>query len=794
MKSLLLVLFFFPSSLFAQEVTAPVLAPAAFPVGASSIASNGRTFLTFFAMNGQTFASFSGVDGRPLNARPALVPGAPVVPLVWTGSEYAGIVINNGAVHFYRFAEDGRLLASTILPTSMIHGKLASNGHNLLLVGMDAVTRGCVGHVLTPTGAIVRDTGQIGLYQVTSYEITANDDGNFILATATNFSGMRVYRITPAASVDEIYVDPAAPQRVISIAARRESMVVSWTTDSNQNFLDVIAGGALARRESALAFVIRTASGYAVETSLAEVGGVQLETLDAAGNPTGSGVTIPVATLGSIAAAGDLVEILGGTTVTWVRLYATPRVPFSAVIAMFPKRQIRPAAASDGTGFLAAFHESTATSDVVTAARFARGAAPIDGAGFKTGNAGARTAPAVAFGGDRYLVISDDGTDLSGTFVDTAGNADTPFLIRKNATMPALVWNDSDFFAVWVEKQRIWGATISPAGVVGTPQQISPDPPPLPNSDQLYHDPDLTWDGNRYVVAWLLSLAPPAGTNCVMGCESIVTALLVEHVEADGTPVETTALPPYNTPQLGITGAHVASSGPGNALLVIDHGYRIDTAIVRNSAVEFPHVFFEWLVTPFPSVASDVIADSGAYVIAWRFVDASRSFISTARIPSSGNGTAFSTRSTVAGLAVPYDAQLQPALVTNFRDEVAVVTSDVVSLGEPGRVYAHFTADMPATPIPPAAPQNVTADVRDGALEVTWSAVDGAEGFIVEITGTRPDAPLALAPAGATHASIPTDIHHPIEVRAYNAGGLGAASAAVTPIVHPQPHRRAARH
>ena len=134
-----------------------------------------------------------------------------------------------------------------------------------------------------------------------------------------------------------------------------------------------------------------------------------------------------------------------------------------------------------------------------------------------------------------------------------------------------------------------------------------------------------------------------------------------------------------------------------------------------------------------------------------------------------------------------YGPVLDIAVAANATGDAAVIDSEVAEPGDAARAHAHFASDMQSTPVPPLAPSSVSAISIAAAVVVTWSANEDASGFLVSDAdfGTS----LAFAPAGATRVTIAPG-HRRIQVRAYNAGGVSAPSAAVT--VAPEGRHRAA--
>lgn len=792
-----------PLAASAIELTTPVLAPAAYSLGGAAIASNGRTFLRLFQMNGQTYASVADADGRTTTQKPALVGNVPIARLVWTGSDYAGVTNAGSLVRLLRFAEDGSLLADSVLPFTMSNIKLASNGSNLLLTGISAASGRLQGHLLTREGALLSDLGPLAPSGLGSYAVTSSG-GDYILAIGTS-TGLTIERLRRG-TIESIYTDSRPLSAVFDIAARPDSVLIIAVPQGVSALpeLDVIANNSLVRLDNLLTStrVITTASGYAVLRRVGAFSGSDIERYGPNGQRLDvSALQVIPGSFMDAAAVGDLVQILandlgavaGKLTATTVDTNTPLVMPLKEVVSILSKRQIRPAAASDGTRFLGAFTELTADSSVASFARFTR-TGSLDRSGIALGDSAYFNGPTIVTAPGGYLAVWSTSQELRGAFITSGGVAGTPFLVAPTweAADAALAWNGTSFLAVWSMNGRIYGTTIFPTGSVGVVQRISPDPGPY--SPDYYLTPDVAWDGTHFVVDWLVYRHPG---GCVMPCFLLAAnAILIEHVSVDGRPVGPQPLAAITNSERPINHAQIASAGNGTALLTIDRSNRLEIAVVRGASVDPPRALFDWLGVL--SLRSDIAFDGSSYVIGWRFGDPWRSFIATAHIAASGSGAPFESRAAVIGpgepsaspYAIPITESFDVALATVSPEESAVVVSEVATPGDSPRVNAYFTTEMPVMPLPPAAPHDVAAVYRDGVLEVTWAAGTDAQGFAIQNAGNG--VLLGVAPAGATRATISPLFRGAVQVRAYNGGGIGNLSAAAPVVVYPT-RRRAAK-
>jgi hypothetical protein len=445
----------------------------------------------------------------------------------------------------------------------------------------------------------------------------------------------------------------------------------------------------------------------------------------------------------------------------------------SAYGVSVPVGDVQPVVATDGSGYMAAWIEGTSTTGLTAvAAHFTHTSTALD-AGIHLGSASMYGGGnvAIAYGGGVYLVVWPSNAGLAGAIITSDGVVARQVVITTAANSSAVAWNGSEFFVVWAGS-GIFGASLSPSGVVGTAKQISPTPP----SASYFTNPQIAWNGQQYVVTWL-KIGP---SYCVNECTPPVPfGADVMRVGADGTPLDanpTTLVSSASDPG-GIFSAHLAASSE-STVITLELWNRVDVVVLHPDFTLSRRTFFQWL--PFipylkwSDHAPDIVFDGTSYVIALRLRDGAGSWLKTARIPANGDGATFSSQA----IAVSDPVFVNPA--------PSVAASATVLLDDQ-QVRAISDADIPAAPAaPPAPPHDVAVAQSGGKMQVTWSGGEGADGFVVErhYCNACDGVPLVMIRNGAAHTATvaiqPEKDPGSLRVLAYNTAGVSAPSEEVS--------------
>jgi hypothetical protein len=116
--------------------------------------------------------------------------------------------------------------------------------------------------------------------------------------------------------------------------------------------------------------------------------------------------------------------------------------------------------------------------------------------------------PAAAFGDGEYMVVWTDwrggwnNPDIYGTRVSPYGWPldDEPFAVCVAPglqTSPAIAYDGERYLVVWTDLERIWAARVTSEGVVLDPDRIA-----VSDSSYVARSPAVAFDGTNYLVVW----------------------------------------------------------------------------------------------------------------------------------------------------------------------------------------------------------------------------------------------------------------------------------------------------
>lgn len=208
----------------------------------------------------------------------------------------------------------------------------------------------------------------------------------------------------------------------------------------------------------------------------------------------------------------------GGSDIRAIKVDQTGRqLAAGFTVSAAPRDQLRPAVAFDGDNFLVVWEDWRGTdAPDVYGARVSRSGAVLDPAGIAIlAGPGRQTAPAVAFGGGRYVVavqndrfltgwddiygvrLNPDGTvlDSVGFPIDTASHWQV---------QPRLDFSGSNFLVVWEDHRAGLAGDIYACrlGLDGLPLDPVAEGFAVTGSQRAESKPDLAYDGANWLVAW----------------------------------------------------------------------------------------------------------------------------------------------------------------------------------------------------------------------------------------------------------------------------------------------------
>ena len=189
------------------------------------------------------------------------------------------------------------------------------------------------------------------------------------------------------------------------------------------------------------------------------------------------------------------------------RLYDHPDQFVERVVptAFSAAMQFSPAAASDGENLLVAWSEFdrhkgmySVLANLVDPDRSALLNKPISLFDFPSSQLSAK----VAFDGVNYLVIWEENGGIVGQFVTRQGEkTGERFIIGMGGIAPTLTFGGSQYLVTWVTNPGYAAARVTPSGVV-----LDPEPIRFP-SDIRPSGPSIAWNGDRFVLVWLRTVA-----------------------------------------------------------------------------------------------------------------------------------------------------------------------------------------------------------------------------------------------------------------------------------------------
>jgi large repetitive protein len=175
--------------------------------------------------------------------------------------------------------------------------------------------------------------------------------------------------------------------------------------------------------------------------------------------------------------------------------------------------QLDPALAFDGTNYLVAWSDNrSGTAPDIYGTRVSPAGAILDPTGTAISTAyGYQRTPAVAFGGNNYLLAWDDLRTLLdhvfGSRVTPAGSVLDPDGIAMSTTAnvepsPAIAFDGTNYLVVWTDRRLqtngdIYAALVSQTGGVLDPNGIL-----ISAAGQDQSEPAVAFDGTNYLVVW----------------------------------------------------------------------------------------------------------------------------------------------------------------------------------------------------------------------------------------------------------------------------------------------------
>ena len=386
-------------------------------------------------------------------------------------------------------------------------------------------------------------------------------------------------------------------------------------------------------------------------------------------------------------------------------------------------------------------------------------------------------AAAIAHGNSIYVATW---ADADGVFVQRITNQgiaiDTqPIKIAADrySSRPDIAWNGRSFLVVWIANGGVAAATVDEAGVVSQPNVVAP------NGSM---EPRIAWNGKVFLLVY--GVPQP----CYFECIPQRAATYAVRIAADGTALDMNpAIIDRELPSdyyvSAASRATVASNG-SDFLVALDKSTGASVVNVKadglSIAVGEPKGVFAW----FTFVINDIRWNGHECVLASRYSSGTKQWMALTHLTPNGDPL-----SRVVTEIINSQPASVPSLAANAFSEDAVVITE--STGDPpvSRAHVFFDADFALSPLPPAAPTNVTAIGTSANFTMTWNVGPDADGVVIETAFGRYSS-FSVVPTSDHSHTFSTPGITSVTLRALNAGGL---SQAIGALLQTPARRRATR-
>ncbi len=551
---------------------------------AAGLASDGRGFLALIARgfreSGVDLVAI-GPDGRT---------GAPVTlalsgsgTLVRLDDHYLVSLGDATRVRSYELSSDGSIIRPWPIERAGLWAEAStSDGKRIFLRDITGRSHA----IATAEGNIVRELGP-----APGRSIVGSDASTFFLQRLFQ-APLTIDRISAYGDVPDQQIDlprelaTSGQLPVSAISAGRDTLI-AWSTAANSyvNLALVTREGGMTRSTitipgialiRSLAFyrdeagIVLIAAGAASETAEAVIATARFD--DAGQRAAEPRILGPAGrTFGFSLASFNGSRVLLSLAAGWPTGYESIAASFLLgadpdlriePLSKSPAAQSFPSAASDGTGYMAVWRESTASRQSIVAGGFSRNGDAIgepvvlqDAQGFVAGSD-------IAFGGGLYLVTWRYWNSTFAARITPDGEVldSRPIALHASQIVsdPVVASNGTSFVIAWIEDRKIYTVIVSASGSASAPVEMGIG---VPDNHWLY-EVALASDGKRFMLVW--TVARPNLGNMVGSPSASVHSMLLD---AGGAPLRATEsrLGEYGlSPRIASSGRDflVAFSGP----------------------------------------------------------------------------------------------------------------------------------------------------------------------------------------------------------------------------------------
>jgi hypothetical protein len=771
-RRLLILLIALPLFAAGHDITPPTYGISPYFASDPVVASNGDGFLTLWSAylpNAGPFVygSIADAHGKTVTPKALIVTAqATVLQVFPSGHDYVALLMDRwGAYRVARIAADGRLLSLSGGARSSMSGsrsRIAFDGSHFFLVA-DSFPN-IVAITVDMNGSVSERIIVPGVYSTRGLDVTYA--GNAFFVTWSDAGGVYLQRFQADGS-------PIAPKVVlanqtagaVAVASNGNNVGIVEGTNPLSAAIVGLDGAILAqsRGPEATTPLALTWNGTAYVTT-GQTYALRIDERAVFLDPP-----VAISAARNAASNGKLVyavspNVNGYPGVFGVAIDTTNGIKASdpATLSVMLRRQQVAGLASDGVGFLSTWIDQPSGSERHESTMYlSPDGIPLDPQQTDLDADTLSANTSVAFGASVYLVAWQRGGDVVARRVRPGtGSLDAEaIVVAPNASIGdrSVAWDGHRFIVVSFVGGSAYASFVDEQGGVTAPAKVR-------NPNITGTTAQVAWDGKHYLLASTIY----GGTICT--CPSVPVGAEVTQFNQDGSVLVSISIP--SAPRF-----HIASSGHGDALLVVDKTYPsiVDAYRIHDDAEKLSLDTPVRLFNAFGPIASDVTWNGTSYTVAWHTGFDNSWWLSTVTVFPQ---TVINQRTVFVG---PPDSSAYVAVAANANGSAVMTLTEVPMDAGIARVRAYAERELANTPPAPATPRLKSVEPAGGsAITITWES-DGANvaGFIIDSVGST-GAPSTIWTANGGARSVTLGKVPFVRIRAFGPGGTSEPSSTVS--------------